>query len=179
MNRAEALRALGLGSDATQADIKAAYREMAQILHPDRFASNKKLQDRATEQFKNLQEAYDYLVSGKGSRGAGGSGSSAASDRDARLAGIKAARVQLVAERDAAADARRNALAMTVGGGIVALVLWRVTRGLLRTVCAIATAVAVWGIASLVSSQRTIRVLDDNLKKLAREQRDLENCGEE
>ena len=37
----EALRALGLDSDATPEDIKVAYRETAQILHPDRFAANK------------------------------------------------------------------------------------------------------------------------------------------
>ena len=65
MNRSEALRILGLGDDATSEDVKIAYRETAQILHPDRFASNKKLQERATEQFKNLQEAYDVLTSGK------------------------------------------------------------------------------------------------------------------
>ena len=63
MNRTEALRILGLDDDATPEDVKTAYKETVQILHPDRFASNKKLQDRATEQFKNLQEAYDYLTS--------------------------------------------------------------------------------------------------------------------
>ncbi|MTH38913.1 DnaJ domain-containing protein, partial [Veillonella dispar] len=55
MNRTEALRILGLDDDATPEDVKTAYKETVQILHPDRFASNKKLQDRATEQFKNLQ----------------------------------------------------------------------------------------------------------------------------
>ena len=59
MNRTEALRILGLDDDATPEDVKTAYKETVQILHPDRFASNKKLQDRATEQFKNLQEAYE------------------------------------------------------------------------------------------------------------------------
>ena len=46
MNRTEALRILGLDEDATPEDIKTAYKETAQILHPDRFASNKKLQER-------------------------------------------------------------------------------------------------------------------------------------
>ena len=63
MNRTEALNILGLDDDASAADIKSAYRECVQILHPDRFANNKKLQDRATEQFKRLQDAYEYLTS--------------------------------------------------------------------------------------------------------------------
>ena len=63
VNRTEALNILGLDDDASAADIKSAYRECVQILHPDRFANNKKLQDRATEQFKRLQDAYEYLTS--------------------------------------------------------------------------------------------------------------------
>ena len=70
MNRTEALHILGLEDDATADDIKIAYRETVQILHPDKFAGNEKLQSRATEQFKRLQEAYDLLSSGaSGGRG--------------------------------------------------------------------------------------------------------------
>ncbi|MCR5582393.1 MAG: DnaJ domain-containing protein, partial [Eggerthellaceae bacterium] len=50
MNRAEALRLLGLDDDATLDEIKTAYKETAQILHPDKFAGNRKLQKRAEEQ---------------------------------------------------------------------------------------------------------------------------------
>ena len=105
MNRNEALRLLGLSADATSEEVKAAYRETAQILHPDRFASNKKLQERATEQFKNLQEAYEVLTSGKGSsaRARGTIASSAEeAEINARLAGISAARKQLLTQRDVA-----------------------------------------------------------------------------
>ncbi len=42
VNRTEALNILGLDDDASAADIKSAYRECVQILHPDRFANNKK-----------------------------------------------------------------------------------------------------------------------------------------
>ena len=73
MNRIEALNILGLDDDATDRDIKVAYKECVQILHPDRFAGNAKLQDRATEQFKRLQGAYDYLSSGRGSKSSSGS----------------------------------------------------------------------------------------------------------
>ena len=63
MNRTEALRILGLDDDATPEDVKTAYKETVQILHPDRFASNKKLQDRATEQFKNQRKRLAHLRS--------------------------------------------------------------------------------------------------------------------
>ena len=72
MNRTEALHILGLEDGASADDIKIAYRETVQILHPDKFAGNDKLQNRATEQFKRLQEAYDLLMaSGSGGRGSG------------------------------------------------------------------------------------------------------------
>ncbi len=115
MNRIEALNVLGLDSDATEKDIKVAYRECAQILHPDRFASNAKLQDRATEQFKRLQDAYEYLTDDKARRtSASGLRSSAPSGAkasyravEARLAGLAAAKAQLTAQRDALSDERR------------------------------------------------------------------------
>ena len=157
MNRTEALRILGLDDDATPEDVKTAYKETVQILHPDRFASNKKLQDRATEQFKNLQEAYDYLTSGKGSR----------------MAGVAAARTQLVKQRDVALDERRNGIAMTAIGGIVALIAGRRPFGLFGIVAAIASAAAVWGIVQVVSSQRTIATLNEHIAELNKEERRL------
>lgn len=181
MNRIEALRILGLDEDATAEDIKTAYKETVQILHPDRFAANKKLQDRATEQFKNLQNAYDYLNSGKGSRGsrsserssAGAGERTAASQIEARLAGISAARVQLVKQRDVVQDERRNGIAMTAIGGIVALIAGRRPVGLFGVIAAIASAAAVWGIVQIVSAQRTIGTLDDHIAELNREAKQL------
>ena len=178
MNRLEALRVLGLDEDATPEDIKTAYKETAQILHPDRFQGNKKLQERATEQFKNLQEAYDYLTRGKGSKGTSPRGGSTrprgrASTIEARMAGIAAARAQLVAQRDAAYDERRNGLGMAIVGGIVALVAGRRPAGLLAAVAGVAAAAAAWGVVQVVSSQRTINTLDEHIKDLKRQQRRL------
>lgn len=180
MNRIEALRILGLDEDATADDIKTAYKETAQILHPDRFASNKKLQDRATEQFKNLQQAYEYLTSGKGSRPTRGGASSAArtgfsaeSQLEARLAGIAAARVQLVKQRDVVCDERRNGIALAAIGAVVALFAGRRPFGILGIVAAIASAAAVWGIVQVVSSQRTVATLDEHLAELAREAKQI------
>ena len=179
MNRLEALRILGLDEDATVDDIKTAYKETAQILHPDRFATNKKLQERATEQFKNLQEAYEYLTSGKGAKGTRGqaqasqrsAGYTAESQLEARLAGIAAARVQLVAQRDVVLDERRNGIIMAAIGAVVALFTGRRPIGLFGIVAAIASATAVWGIVSIVTAQRTLNNLDEHIKELNAEQR--------
>lgn len=174
MNRIEALRLLGLGEDATEEDIRTAYKEAAQIVHPDRFASNKKLQDRATEQFKNLQEAYDYLK-GKGSRrrtstGASASGWTRERELEARLSGIAAARVQLVKQRDAIADERRSGLIIAGVGAIAAIIFrWRIPVAL-----AIASTAVVWGIVRTATAQVTISKLDEHIDKLKVEQKELE-----
>ena len=199
MNRKEALRILGLDEEAKLDDIKTAYKETAQILHPDRFASNKKLQDRATEQFKNLQEAYEFLTSGKGSRSkvSGGgrsragatdgyrsgascgkgaaraaSGYTEADEIEARLSGISAAKTQLVAQRDVAYDERRNGAVMAGIGALVALICGR-KPGLLMIVAGIAGTAAVWGIIQVVSAQRTIGVLDEHISELNAEKKKL------
>lgn len=209
MNRLEALHILGLGEDAASEDIKTAYRECVQILHPDKFATNKKLQDRATEQFKNLQEAYDLLMTeGKArrrstssqsyARGASAYGSScgdescgsaragsasAAYERsnaprghrevEARLAGIAAARAQLIAQRDVLEDDRRNGTVMAALGALVAFFTVRRPYGLLGLVAAVSSAAFVWGVVQVISSSKSIATLNGHLKKLNAEKKKL------
>lgn len=48
--------ALGLGSDATLADVKKAFRQKASLHHPDRNAAAN-----ASECFRAVQEAYEVL----------------------------------------------------------------------------------------------------------------------
>lgn len=169
MNRSEALHTLGLDEDATLEDIKTAYKESAQILHPDRFAGNKKLADRATEQFKNMQEAYEFLT--KNPRG-NIDGSRATSqeaytnyDRiNARLAGIDAARVQLVAQRDSFLDQRKTGW-MLIGGGLLCAILLR----RLRPIAAIAGAAVVWGVIDVIAAGRNLEALNTQLAKIKKE----------
>lgn len=183
MNRREALRILGLDEDATPADIKAAYHETVQILHPDKFAGNSKLEQRATEQFKNLQEAYDYLQKSKHAKNSARSAgkgereqesrsySSEAAELEARLAGIAAARTQLVSQRDLALDERRNGAVMA-GVGAVAVLLCR-RPGVFAIIASIGAAAAVWGIIQVISAQRTITTLNEHLDQLAKERKRL------
>ena len=58
------LRVLGLGPGASAQEIKAAYRDLAKVWHPDRFAHDPRLQQKAQEQLKEINEAYGRLVSG-------------------------------------------------------------------------------------------------------------------
>ena len=228
MNRKEALRLLGLDEDATIEDIKVAYKETVQILHPDKFSGNKKLQNRATEQFKNLQESYDYLTKGKGARasagvgsdrGAGSAGRSGAGagvgarsgssvksrasagagdstdyyedsdtyysdayavrEIEARLAGIAAAKTQLVAQRDVAYDERRNGCIMTGIGVLVALFFGRKPSPVFMLIATLAGTAALWGITQVISATRTINTLNEHVRKLTKEKKKLQQQLEE
>lgn len=198
MNRTEALHILGLSEGATPQEIKEAYREAVQIMHPDKFAGNKKLQQRATEQFKYLQEAYDVLKSpagrgGSGTRGRASSGASRPAARSytveedgtqveyltveeikARLAGIAAARAQLVAQRDALEDERRNGLIMAGIGAVATLLTIRRPFGIFGAIAAIASAATVWGVIKIWSCQQSIGTLDKHLTELKRERQEYE-----
>jgi curved DNA-binding protein CbpA len=191
MTRDEALRLLGLDEGASEADIRLAYKEMAQILHPDKFSDNKRLAERATEQFKHVNEARDVLLAGRGrgasrrgarrsaSRPTGYPGPSAAyagaygSDREAalraRLAGIAAARVQLTAQLDSERDRRRVGLYLTMAG-VIGMIAGRVIKPLL----AIAPLGAVWGIVQLFSSLANIKTITGHLEELERHRRQCE-----
>lgn len=180
MNRTEALHTLGLDDEATPEDIKTAYKESAQILHPDRFATNRKLQDRATEQFKRLQEAYEYLTSGRGSKGPAASASRRTYAKgseayvEAQLAGLAAARTQLVSQRDAVYDERRNACVMIGLGALTALVLRRFLPA-----AGLASMFIIWGIVNFVGSLGNIRALNDNIQQIDLQRRQLEEQLEE
>ena len=210
MNRTEALHILGLEDDATADDIKIAYRETVQILHPDKFAGNEKLQNRATEQFKRLQEAYDLLTSGSGggrsaragrsSRSGASSGPATSSgaarawtevedgeeveylteaEIKARLAGIAAARSQLVAQRDTVSDERRNGLAMAAIGAVATLLTIRRPFGILGMIAAVAGTATVWGIIQFLGAQRNLNTLNEHLAKLTEERKEYEALLEE
>lgn len=210
MNRTEALHILGLEDDATADDIKIAYRETVQLLHPDKFAGNEKLQNRATEQFKRLQEAYDLLTSGSGggrsaragrsSRSGASSGPATSSgaarawtevedgveveylteaEIKARLAGIAAARAQLVAQRDTVSDERRNGLAMAAIGAVATLLTIRRPFGILGMIAAVAGTATVWGIIQFLGAQRNLNTLNEHLAKLTEERKEYEALLEE
>ncbi len=46
---------------ASQDDIKQAYKDLAKVWHPDRFASDPRLQHKAEEKLKQINAAYEFL----------------------------------------------------------------------------------------------------------------------
>ena len=57
----QAYRLLGLQPGATLDDVKTAYRDLAQVWHPDRFPENDRLREKAIHNQQLLNEAYTVL----------------------------------------------------------------------------------------------------------------------
>src|SRR4030095_387351 len=56
---------LGVSPGASRQELKAAYRDLTKVWHPDRFAHDPRLQQKAEEKLKEINEAYEHLISGK------------------------------------------------------------------------------------------------------------------
>ena len=62
---------LGINRNATDDEVKNAYREMARKYHPDNYADNP-LSDLAGEKMKEINEAYDTIMNERRRRSGGG-----------------------------------------------------------------------------------------------------------
>jgi tetratricopeptide (TPR) repeat protein len=54
---------LGLRPGASLEEVKQAYRDLAMVWHPDRFPNNPRLKEKAQEELKKINEAYEVLKS--------------------------------------------------------------------------------------------------------------------
>lgn len=57
----QAYRLLGLAPGASFEDVKTAYRDLAQVWHPDRFPDNARLREKAEVNLRRINEAYTVL----------------------------------------------------------------------------------------------------------------------
>src|SRR5574341_1472126 len=53
---------LEIHPNATEQEVKQAYRDMVKVWHPDRFAHDIRLQKKAEENLKKINDAYDRIV---------------------------------------------------------------------------------------------------------------------
>jgi hypothetical protein len=70
--RERCLELLGLKPGASAQEIKAAYRDLAKVWHPDRFAHDVRLQEKAQNKLKEINEAYEALAAGTFKRSSSG-----------------------------------------------------------------------------------------------------------
>jgi uncharacterized RDD family membrane protein YckC len=68
MNVKKSYEILRLEPDASIADLKQAYRDMVNVWHPDRFLHNPRLKEKAEQQLREVNQAYEtaltYMTSG-------------------------------------------------------------------------------------------------------------------
>lgn len=61
---------LGVAPGTSGRELKQAYLDMAKVWHPDRFSHDPRLQQKAQEKLKEINDAYERLSTGKAARGA-------------------------------------------------------------------------------------------------------------
>jgi len=66
----KAYELLGVKPGVSSGELKAAHRDLAKVWHPDRFVHDPRLQEKAQEKLKEINEAYELLSSGKTPRAA-------------------------------------------------------------------------------------------------------------
>lgn len=64
MNPRSAFRVLGLTPEASDDDIHRAWLDLAQVWHPDRFAHDARLREKAERNLQRINEAYQALQGG-------------------------------------------------------------------------------------------------------------------
>lgn len=94
-HRCAALQVLELRAGASEREIKAAYRMLVKVWHPDRFQGDKALKDAADVKLKSINTAYVFLTS-------------APSMGDRRECKKAASRIQLLESRPRAKDRLRT-----------------------------------------------------------------------
>jgi len=81
---------LGLEPGCSPDEIKQAWRDLVQVWHPDRFPGNERLQGKAHEKIKELNEAYEALRDMKAGRHSSTRAPRTSQRRDAQWAGDEA-----------------------------------------------------------------------------------------
>ncbi|HEY2806555.1 MAG TPA: J domain-containing protein [Gemmatimonadales bacterium] len=62
MDHLRALRILGIPPGSSADDIKMAWRDLAKVWHPDRFAHDERLQAKAGDNLSRINQAYEALA---------------------------------------------------------------------------------------------------------------------
>ena len=190
MTRDEAWQVLGLAEGASREEVSLAYRELAQMLHPDKFGENKRLRARAEQQMRRINEARDVLLKGGGRasrsgarpRGGARSGSGrggAASANSPEQIRLETARLTVVAQARTMRE-RRRSMGMLAGGAAIVMLLCSRMRGTIGVLAfSVASMLVVWGIVDVVSLSGQISVLQKRSAELLRQRDAAAKIAEE
>ncbi len=162
MTREEALTALGLEGDATQDEITAAYRELAQMLHPDKYGKSKRLRERAEQQMRVINEARDVLLRGRTGRRPVSATTTAQDiymEASARARAAETARLAVVTSLRTMNERRHGRITMLIISLVVALVSSRLRGTVGALAFSISSMLVVWGGVDVVMLGNQIRVL--------------------
>lgn len=177
MTRDEALQVLGLKPGASCEEVRIAHRELAQMLHPDKFDDNKRLRERAERQMRSINEARDVLLKGRerpGGARRGPSGASKSPERiafeaEARAHAAETARLTVVAQARTLRERRGGMVTLTIGAAVVMLFTMRLRGTLGSIIGSVAMMLVVWGIVDLVTLSNQAHVLDRRARELLRQ----------
>lgn len=180
MTRDEALQVLGLKQGASPDEVRLAYRELAQMLHPDKFGDNKKLRARAEQQMRIMNEARDVLLKGvsASSRRSGGARTTASTpaqiafEAEARAHAAETARLAVVAQARTLRERRNGMTGMIVVAALALVVTWRMSGLVGSIVSSVALMVTVWGIFDVVTLSNQAKVLAHRARELQRQRDD-------
>ncbi len=168
MTREEAAAVLGVEAGASAVEVRAAYRELAQMLHPDKYGDNKKLRARAEQQMRAVNEARDVLLekgsaTGSARSRARSSGSSQPEDiafeATARARAAECARLAVAAQLRTLVE-RRHGVATLLGISLLAALVCSRLRGTVGTLgFSVSSMLLVWSTVDVVSLGSQIGVL--------------------
>ena len=180
MTADEALSVLGLEPGATASDVDCAWRELAQMLHPDRYGSNAKLRRRAERQMARINEARDVLraersgAHGAASPGAAHGATTPPVDTPAQIShaaelranAAETARIQIVTQVRTMSERRTGYVRLVVAAALGALICSRLRGTVGALGFSITTMLVVWSAVDAVTLSNQIRALEARAAEL-------------
>ena len=166
MTRDAALSVLGLDVGASASEVSAAYRELAQMLHPDKYGDNKRLRARAEQHMRSLNEARAVLLgrrpsaaSAPRSRASASASEQIAQEASARARAAETARLAVVVQLRTLRERRRGFMSLLVLSAAAMLICSRLRGTVAMLGFSISSMLLIWGAADAIALGNQISVL--------------------
>lgn len=177
MTRDEAAAVLGVEAGSSAAEVRAAYRELAQMLHPDKYGDNKRLRARAEQQMRAVNEARDVLLGKAAAAEAARARARAAAPTEpediafeatARARAAEVARLAVAAQLRTLVE-RRHGVVTLLGISLLAALVCSRLRGTVGALgFSVSSMLLVWSAVDTVSLSNQIGVLRRRSLELTR-----------